>query len=387
MQCSNCGADLALDDLFCGQCGTPRSKLSPVFEAIVARFAALKARYDAGEVSESEYDAELRKLIIQDEAGRYWMIGPETGRWYRYDGNDWIPADPVKLASAESASLAVSSAAPVAPAATVGQVPEALPRARRGTSRLRLAAAGMLALALLGAAFLWVSRDLLDDWMDDVREISRPAAPLPPTRTPTRLVRPTDTARPRPSATATEEMAYAFEDEFDDASAGWSLGESDDYRRWVESSEYHILVKQSQWAIWSTRWPSENTYGDFVYTVFARWVDDVPGACALIFRYQDNDHFYYFHASSNGYFKIGKRMGGEWTDIVGWTYSYVVDPLENALQVMCDGNTITVFANDELLASVTDQSFAEGDIGLMAESFDEPGAHVAFDRVSVISFD
>ncbi len=38
--------------------------------------------------------SELKKMMIHDENGRYWMIGSKTGGWYVYDGSTWNAADP-----------------------------------------------------------------------------------------------------------------------------------------------------------------------------------------------------------------------------------------------------------------------------------------------------
>ncbi|HVO41871.1 MAG TPA: transglycosylase domain-containing protein, partial [Aggregatilineales bacterium] len=55
---------------------------------------ALRRRYAVGRISRDQLQAELRKLMILDDDGHWWMIGLETDRWYKYDGRDWQPAEP-----------------------------------------------------------------------------------------------------------------------------------------------------------------------------------------------------------------------------------------------------------------------------------------------------
>ena len=64
------------------------------FREIEELYKDLKDRQAAGEVSGDDLKAELKKMMIHDEANRYWMIGSKTGGWYVYDGSSWNAADP-----------------------------------------------------------------------------------------------------------------------------------------------------------------------------------------------------------------------------------------------------------------------------------------------------
>ena len=54
----------------------------------------LKAQYEADALSEADFKARLEELMLQDEQGRWWMIGYETGQWYVNDGQRWVQAEP-----------------------------------------------------------------------------------------------------------------------------------------------------------------------------------------------------------------------------------------------------------------------------------------------------
>ena len=64
------------------------------FAQINEAFDALKARFQAGEIPRQEFIDEMKKLRIRDGQGRFWMIGAQTGKWYFFDGKDWIPSEP-----------------------------------------------------------------------------------------------------------------------------------------------------------------------------------------------------------------------------------------------------------------------------------------------------
>lgn len=58
------------------------------------RYQALLGDYRSGKIDESAFTAEIDKLQFQDNLGRYWMIGAQTGAWHYYDGQNWRQADP-----------------------------------------------------------------------------------------------------------------------------------------------------------------------------------------------------------------------------------------------------------------------------------------------------
>jgi hypothetical protein len=68
------------------------------FIQVEAAFAELKGHYEAGDLSGEEFKAELQKLMIQDEQGRWWIIGYETGQWYYHDGEKWVQEEPPRPA-------------------------------------------------------------------------------------------------------------------------------------------------------------------------------------------------------------------------------------------------------------------------------------------------
>src|SRR5262249_27104653 len=52
----------------------------------------LRRKYNAGTLSRAQLQDDLRKLMILDQDGYWWMIGLESDRWYKYNGKDWIAA-------------------------------------------------------------------------------------------------------------------------------------------------------------------------------------------------------------------------------------------------------------------------------------------------------
>ncbi len=96
--------------------------------ALVQRFTeveqsvqVLRRRYTAGTLTKSQLQDELRKLMILDDEGYWWMIGLESDRWYKYNGKDWIAANPPgRTSDGAIPPGAAQSADAVAQGATAG---------------------------------------------------------------------------------------------------------------------------------------------------------------------------------------------------------------------------------------------------------------------------
>jgi len=96
------------------------------FRQVEDEYRQLKSQLDAGQLTETDLRARLEELMTQDDQGRWWIIGYETGLWYFHDGTQWVQADPpAAQAEAEIPAPAVTSgpAAPVEPVTPATQVP------------------------------------------------------------------------------------------------------------------------------------------------------------------------------------------------------------------------------------------------------------------------
>jgi hypothetical protein len=63
-------------------------------EEIEALFRELRAKVEAGTISEDKFEAELGEFLFQDESGTYWTVGAQTQNWYRHEKGDWVRASP-----------------------------------------------------------------------------------------------------------------------------------------------------------------------------------------------------------------------------------------------------------------------------------------------------
>jgi hypothetical protein len=63
------------------------------FTIVEAEVDRLKQDLAAGRLTEAQFRARLRELMVQDEHGYWWMVHSETGQWYCHDGTNWTRAN------------------------------------------------------------------------------------------------------------------------------------------------------------------------------------------------------------------------------------------------------------------------------------------------------
>jgi Domain of Unknown Function (DUF1080) len=130
--------------------------------------------------------------------------------------------------------------------------------------------------------------------------------------------------------------------------------------------------------------------GDFTLQVFTATIRQLRTGSApnpwevgwVLWHYTDDTHFYYFAAKPNGW-ELGKEdpayPGAQRFLATGSSPSFPVGAWYK-LGVTQVGNTIQLFANDSLIASVTDRErpYSSGRLGLYSED-----AEVYFDNVTL----
>lgn len=67
------------------------------FKNVEKEFEQLRDEFKRKRLSEPDFKKKLRELRLQDQDGRFWTIGAQTGKWYYFDGNDWIESKPPSL--------------------------------------------------------------------------------------------------------------------------------------------------------------------------------------------------------------------------------------------------------------------------------------------------
>ena len=64
------------------------------FDELESKYYELKGKHSVGLLSDEEFRAEVEKLSLQGEQGRWWMIGAKTGKWYVSQEGEWVQQEP-----------------------------------------------------------------------------------------------------------------------------------------------------------------------------------------------------------------------------------------------------------------------------------------------------
>lgn len=177
-----------------------------------------------------------------------------------------------------------------------------------------------------------------------------------------------------------------FEDDYSDAASGlyddveeqdWGMGYYD-----PEIEQYVYAMNPASGAIY-------DYYADlivpdtFMIDVYATSAGAINTAYGLIFQVQDDDHFYAFRVSGDGYFLVEKADGDSLETLVDWTVAEPFDVEEeavNTLAVVGSEGYYALFVNGVMVGDFEDASYGAGSAGYLVENFDEETpAAFAFD--------
>lgn len=139
---------------------------------------------------------------------------------------------------------------------------------------------------------------------------------------------------------------------------------------------------------WSN--PNRN-YDDVIIDVNATQISGAnDNAYGVLCRYQDEENFYLFLISGDGYFVIGKYKSGEdrviyLTEEGQYIPSEIINQGQatNNIQASCVGNELSLSVNGVPLLTVSDTDYPSGDIGLAVSTLQQGTVEIDFDDLQV----
>lgn len=197
-----------------------------------------------------------------------------------------------------------------------------------------------------------------------------------------------DDATPEPSDDPPSVGEILFSDDFSTVETGdWDVYDDDDTWADYVDGEYGLGVFRDEYVTWAN--PNRMTeFTDFEIDVDTRHVaGSLDNDFGVMVRYQpDDENFYLFEISSDGYYSVKLMRAGQWVNLITWTESEAIETgtgSQNHIKIVCQGNDFVFSVNDIYLDTVTDQAFPSGNIGLAAGTFSEPNVIIHFDNVQV----
>lgn len=193
-----------------------------------------------------------------------------------------------------------------------------------------------------------------------------------------------------PPLNPVEEPAHSgwvfFSDDFSTPPNGWgTMGrEGGEVLFEYEGLVLNVITPNS--LVWSINQPR---YSDSRIDVDAVLLDGpVNDNFGVICRFVDNQNFYGFLVTHDGYYGIFKMLNGQMmmpSDKTNLDFTEVIRQggVVNHITAECTGEILKLSVNDNLLAEIQDSSFNEGQVGLIAGAYENAGVKVLFDNFQV----
>lgn len=179
-----------------------------------------------------------------------------------------------------------------------------------------------------------------------------------------------------------------YQDDFSDSSSGWenfhdpekgTMDYFDSFYRVQVLGEYQMLTTGPGLDFADVKLASDmlKVVGTF---------NDIFG---LVCRMEDQDNYYYFVISSDGYYGIGKVIDGVQTMLgaTGMLPSEIISKgiAKNHLQADCIDENLVLSINGQELVSTEDGEIGTGDVGIIVGTMQDSENVVLFDNFSVIN--
>jgi hypothetical protein len=189
-------------------------------------------------------------------------------------------------------------------------------------------------------------------------------------------------------APSAQDPSILFQDDFSNQDGEWDqVSVSGEGITDYSNEAYQIRVDTANTDIWAN--PGGQSFTDVRVEATAQ---KVAGGTdnndfGVICRYKDESNFYFFIISSDGFYGIGKVIGGT-QELIGMDSMLPTDAINtgdasNTIRGDCIGDTLTMFVNGDQVDSQTDASLKEGNVGLMAGTFDDVYTDILFDNFVV----
>lgn len=175
-----------------------------------------------------------------------------------------------------------------------------------------------------------------------------------------------------------------LQDDF--SSTGWGTGTDSDSSVEYADGKLQMVVNTKNWFVWST--PNDQDYQNVHMEVTAFNNDTDPTTAFGIMCNQQavDDSFYYFAITPAGQYAIAEASLAAsdvfLTNEDKWEYSDLINKNAESYRIAadCANGTLTLYVDDQQVASVQDDSYTSGGVALFVWSGEEAtSANVSFD--------
>jgi hypothetical protein len=182
-----------------------------------------------------------------------------------------------------------------------------------------------------------------------------------------------------------DENLPVFMDDFSDHDNGWLVTVADNGIVHYDGDAMRILIREPNAEYWTT--PGLNLTNSSVDVDTIRVTGPENNLFGLVCRWRDQNNYYSFLVSSDGYYGIVRMKDGKRQIISGdemqTTDLVLKGDRINHIRADCNGKTLTLYLNFTKLVQVDDTIFERGDVGLIAGTLADSGTDIRFDNFIV----
>jgi len=176
-----------------------------------------------------------------------------------------------------------------------------------------------------------------------------------------------------------------FQDDFSRSSSGWDRYQDPTYRADYSDGRYRITVAVPETDAWANpRLGFDDVRVEVEATKLGGPDDNVFG---VLCRYQDPRNFYFLVLSSDGYVGVGAYKDGRRKllsdESLLPSLAVAQGAATNLVRADCVGYGLDLYVNGTLVSQAQAAEWMEGDVGLMAGTYHEPGTDIGFDNFAV----
>jgi hypothetical protein len=176
-----------------------------------------------------------------------------------------------------------------------------------------------------------------------------------------------------------------FFDDFSDTASGWERFTSAEGTMDYDGNGFRFLVNALDTNFWSV--PGQSYQDVRVEVDVAKVNGPDENRIGVLCRFLQGN-YYFFMVSSDGYYTIAKYIGGNVIQLgqsqMQFNPSIHTGLAVNHLRGDCIGDSLTFYVNGSPVAQAQDPDLSEGDVGLLAGTFGQPGVDVIFDNFFVL---
>jgi hypothetical protein len=178
-----------------------------------------------------------------------------------------------------------------------------------------------------------------------------------------------------------------MEDDFSSTDSGWPEGEDEFSSSYYVNDAFEVSIFVEDYISWVYM---NDYYQNMIIEVDATFFgggDD--NSFGVICRHADEDNFYVFVISADGYLGIGKTIDGGEITIIENENLESSDAINmgfatNHIKAACIDETFTMWVNGQLVAEVQDSSISSGSYGMFVGTFSSTETAISFDNLKIL---